>query len=80
MDEGIENGRDEDEGITIHSLRHTYASIAIANGADLKTLQQQLGHGSATVTLDTYAGLWPERLNKIADAVDQARSKALDES
>ncbi|WEV47620.1 tyrosine-type recombinase/integrase [Bifidobacterium sp. ESL0690] len=68
----------EDEGITIHSLRHTYASIAIANGADVKTLQKQLGHGSATITLDTYAGLWPERLNDLADAVDDARAKTLE--
>ncbi|MDF7641465.1 tyrosine-type recombinase/integrase [Bifidobacterium sp. ESL0784] len=67
----------EDEGITIHSLRHSYASIAIANGADVKTLQKQLGHASATITLDTYAGLWPERLNEVADAVNDARDKAI---
>lgn len=63
----------EDEGVNIHSLRHTYASIAIANGADVKTLQKQLGHASASITLDIYAALWPERLNEVADAVDQAR-------
>ena len=34
----------EDEDVTIHSLRHTYASFAIAQGADVKTLQMQLGH------------------------------------
>lgn len=62
----------EDEGVTIHSLRHTYASIAIAAGADVKTLQRQLGHSSATITLDTYAGLWPERLGEVADAVGGA--------
>ncbi|MCH9275662.1 site-specific integrase [Bifidobacterium amazonense] len=63
----------EDEGVNIHSLRHTYASIAIANGADVKTLQKQLGHATASITLDIYAALWPERLNEVADAVDQAR-------
>lgn len=67
----------ENEGITIHSLRHSYASIAIANGADVKTLQKQLGHASATITLDTYAGLWPERLNEDTDAVNDARDKAI---
>lgn len=67
----------EDEGITIHSLRHTYASIAIASGADVKTLQHQLGHASATITLNVYAGLWPERLNEVADAVDAARTAAI---
>jgi integrase len=62
----------EDEGVTIHSLRHTYASIAIANGADVKTLQKQLGHATATMTLDTYAALWPDRLGNVAHAVSQA--------
>lgn len=56
----------EGEGVNIHSLRHTYASIAIACGADVKTLQKQLGHATASITLDVYAGLWPERLNEVA--------------
>lgn len=67
----------EDSGITIHSLRHTYASIAIANGADVKTLQRQMDHASATITLDTYAALWPERLDDVADAVGAARSAVI---
>jgi integrase/recombinase XerD len=67
----------EDENLTIHSLRHTYTSIAIANGADVKTLQKQLGHASATITLDTYAGLWPERLGEVSDAVNEARSAVI---
>jgi len=70
-------GMDEIEGIRIHSLRHTYASIAIANGADVKTLQSQLGHASATETLNTYSALWPERLGEVANAVDQARSAVI---
>ena len=70
-------GMDEIEDLRIHSLRHTYASIAIANGADVKTLQSQLGHASATETLNTYSALWPERLGEVASAVDQARSAAI---
>ncbi|NEG54743.1 tyrosine-type recombinase/integrase [Bifidobacterium platyrrhinorum] len=62
----------KDEGVTIHSLRHTYASIAIANGADVKTLQKQLGHATATMTLDIYAALWPDKLDSVAHAVSQA--------
>lgn len=64
----------EDSGATIHSLRHTYASLAIKSGADVKTLQSQLGHASATMTLDIYAALWPENLGSVADAVDAAVS------
>ncbi len=74
----VRNAGMEGEGANIHSLRHTYASIAIACGADVKTLQKQLGHATASITLDVYAGLWPERLNEVADAVDQMRLKAID--
>lgn len=74
----VRNAGMEGEGVNIHSLRHTYASIAIACGADVKTLQKQLGHATASITLDVYAGLWPERLNEVADAVDQMRLKAID--
>lgn len=70
-------GMDGIPGLRIHSLRHTYASIAIANGADVKTLQSQLGHASATETLNTYSALWPERLGEVASAVNNARSAAI---
>ena len=59
----------EDAGVTIHSLRHTYASFAIAQGADVKTLQMQLGHSSPSITLNTYTALWPERLDDVADDI-----------
>ena len=59
----------EDAGVTIHSLRHTYASFAIAQGADVKTLQMQLGHSSPSITLNTYTALWPERLDDVAYAI-----------
>lgn len=63
-------GMDDIEGLSIHSLRHSYASIAIKNGCDVKTLQTILGHASATETLDTYADLWPDRLSEVADAMN----------
>lgn len=66
------------QGFTIHSLRHSYASIAIAAGADVKTLQQQLGHSSARITLDVYASFWPNRLQDVAHAVDRLAGSAYD--
>lgn len=63
-------GMDGIRGLVIHSLRHTYASIAIRNGCDVKTLQSVMGHASAAETLDTYADLWPDRAGEIADAID----------
>jgi integrase len=41
--------------IKLHSLCHYYASGLIAAGCDVVTVQRALGHGSATITLDTYA-------------------------
>lgn len=60
-----------------HELRHTAASLAIASGADVKVVQQMLGHKSATMTLDLYGHLFPDRLDVVADAMDQARKAAL---
>jgi len=43
------------EKIRFHDLRHTFATLAIQNGVDIKTLSSMLGHCSAGFTLDTYA-------------------------
>ncbi len=56
-----------------HELRHTAASLAIDSGADVKVVQQMLGHGSATMTLDTYGHLFENRLDEVADAMHAAR-------
>ena len=42
------------EEIPFHSLRHTFATLALQNGVDVKTLSGLLGHYSAGFTLDTY--------------------------
>ncbi len=47
-------------GVSMHVLRHTYASVLIAGGCNVKYAQQQLGHTSASMTLDTYATLWEQ--------------------
>ena len=43
------------EKIRFHDLRHTFATLALQNGVDIKTLSSILGHYSAGFTLDTYA-------------------------
>ena len=63
-------GMDEIAGLVPHSLRHTYASLAIARGSDVKTLQAVMGHASAVETLDTYADLWPDKSDDVANAID----------
>ncbi len=44
--------------IRFHDLRHTFASLLIQQGANPKYIQQQLGHGSISITLDIYSHLF----------------------
>ncbi|MBY0088667.1 site-specific integrase [Brevibacillus brevis] len=39
----------------IHSLRHTHAVLLMETGADMKYIQERLGHGSMQITADVYA-------------------------
>ncbi len=57
---------------TPHDLRHTAASLAISAGANVKAVQTMLGHKSGALTLDTYADLFPDDLEAVADALDGA--------
>lgn len=58
--------------VTPHDLRHTAASLAISAGANVKAVQRMLGHASAAMTFDTYADLFDDDLDAVADALDQA--------
>jgi integrase len=44
--------------VRFHDCRHTYASLLIQQGANVKYIQQQLGHGSISITLDIYSHLF----------------------
>jgi integrase len=65
------------DGLVPHALRHTAASLAIAAGADVKVVQQMLGHKSATMTLDLYGHLFESRLDEVADRLDAAANAAV---
>jgi integrase len=58
------------DGLTPHELRHTAASLAVAAGANVKSVQRMLGHGSAAMTLDVYSGLFDDDLDGVADRMD----------
>jgi integrase len=47
-------------GFRYHDLRHYFASLLIADGADVKTVQARLRHASAKTTLDTYGHIRPD--------------------
>jgi len=47
------------DGLRYHDLRHTYASLLIAEGAHPRAIMERLGHSSIQVTLGTYGHLFP---------------------
>lgn len=57
-----------EEGITLHALRHTFASNLIASGCDVVTVQRALGHSQPSITLDVYSHLWPSAEDKTRSA------------
>ena len=57
-------------GFRYHDLRHYFASLLIASGADVKTVQARLRHASAKTTLDTYGHIWPDRDESTRAAVE----------
>src|SRR5207244_763612 len=54
--------------VRLHDLRHGAASLAHEAGADLKTVQDLLGHSSIVITADTYTSVLPEVQRRCADA------------
>ena len=46
--------------IRFHDLRHTFASLMIANGEDIVRVSRLLGHASPKITLDVYAHMLPD--------------------
>ncbi|MEV6005805.1 tyrosine-type recombinase/integrase [Streptomyces sp. NPDC051976] len=63
--------------VTPHKLRHTAASLAIASGADVNVVQTMLGHKSATMTLDVYGHLFPDRLDEVSKKMHKRRARVL---
>ena len=57
---------------TFHDLRHTYATVAIAAGVDVKTVSSVLGHASSAMTLDVYAVSDPVAKKMSADVMSRA--------
>jgi integrase len=65
------------DGLRFYDLRHTCASLLIAQGASIKAVQAQLGHATASITLDTYGHLFPSEMEALADRLEMVRDAAL---
>ena len=57
--------------IRFHDLRHTFATLALQNGVDIKTGSGMLGHFSAGFTLDTYAHVTTSAQREAANTMGQ---------
>ena len=60
------------EKFCFHDLRHYLASLLIASGADIKTVQARMRHATAATTLDVYGHLWPDADESTRAAVGAA--------
>jgi integrase len=62
--------------IRFHDLRHTFASLLIAQGEHPKLICEQLGHASVQITLDRYGHLLPASYDSAEERLDAALSGA----
>jgi integrase len=65
------------ERLRFYDLRHTCASLPIAQGASVKAVQAQLGHATACITLDTYGHQFPSEMDTLGDRLELVRDAAV---
>ncbi len=56
--------------IRFHDLRHTAATLMLAQGVHPKVVQEALGHSQISITLDTYSHVLPTMQREAADRLD----------
>lgn len=59
------------DGARFHDLRHTHATILLSQDVNLKTIQERLGHESATTTIDVYSYVTSAMQQKAVNALEQ---------
>lgn len=68
--------RHELANVSPHDLRHTAATLALEGGADLKQVQELLGHKDPTTTMQFYTGVTEETQRRTVDGIEQMLKKA----
>jgi integrase len=67
-------------GLRLHDLRHTWASIRLHERAELREVQEQLGHATPGFTLAVYGHLQPGDRKESMDRFSAALARARKES
>ncbi len=62
--------------IRLHDLRHTHATLLLADREPIKTVSERLGHASPSITLGVYGHVMPGDQKRAADRFDTLISGA----
>ena len=65
------------QGVHLHTLRHTHASLMLKQGVHPKIVQERLGHSTVGITLDTYSHVTPGIQQVAAQAFDEVLADTL---
>lgn len=57
--------------IRIHDIRHTHATLLLAQGVDIKTISERLGHSNISITMNIYTDVLKELDKSAADKLDE---------
>jgi len=63
--------------VRFHDLRHTAASLLLAQGVHLRVIMELLGHSSISLTANTYAHVMPAAMRDVADRMESILSPSL---
>ena len=62
--------------VTLHSLRHTNATLMIAEGTDIRTVSSRLGHSNTSTTLNIYTHALKSKDEQAAEVLNDILSVA----
>ena len=57
--------------VSLHELRHTHATLLNSQGESMKTIQAQLGHSSARVTMEIYTHAIPQHQREAVERLEK---------